>query len=69
MNRVEIESKLNELKDCQYLKIILDDNTIQIVENFAIDNIPQKECIFYKVGFGDRFDYARIVNILPNTRF
>lgn len=69
MNKVEIESKLNELKDCEYIKILLNDGTIQVVEYYAIENIPEKECIFYKIGLSDRFDYARIVNILPNNRF
>lgn len=64
MNRFEIETRLNELKDCKRITIIRGQN-IQVFSCSDIVNYPNEEYFLYKT-FNEKIHYSDITELLPS---
>ena len=68
MNKIEIETRLNELKDCKMIKIITQEGMMFEVPYENIINNTKQEYIFVDAPFEqdkNMFLYCSIKEILP----
>ena len=65
MNKLEIENKLIELKDCFRVEIYTTDNFIRNVYYSSIKNDIENECLTFDVYPSVTYKYEQITNIRP----
>lgn len=63
MNEIEIEKRLNELKNCYRVEIVTSDNFIRNVSYSSITNDVKNHRLIFDIYPSVIYDYSHILNI------
>lgn len=63
MKSIEIENKLNELKDCHRITIVTDDRMCRNVYFSSIVNDKKNQRLIFDIHPPVSYDYSRILHI------
>ncbi|MCR4880643.1 MAG: hypothetical protein K6A44_01640 [bacterium] len=66
MNKIEIENKLNELRNCEMVEIITDDQYIRTVYYYSIINDEKNERLIFDINTPVSYTYGQIKSIQPS---
>lgn len=66
MKNIEIENKLNELKDCHRVTIVTDDRMCRNVYFSSIVNDKKNQRLIFDIHPPVSYDYSRILHIQYN---